>query len=455
MAFRHLGAASMAVASAVAIALVIALWPARAHAAPPPAGVAVHPWRFEASERPPFWPLRDPAARDRAFAALAEAGVQRARVDLRWNVIEGTFKGLRDWSEFDAIHRSALVHGIELLPTIGFTPRWASTDQRHDVWSPPANPDDYGDFVAAALERYPDIRAWEIWNEPNLAFFWRPRPDVGGFVALLRAADEARTRVGSQAKLVSGGLSSTGEDPFRWFDEMARLGAFAHVDGFGLHPYGRTRSPDHRKAFFLQVPEFRRRLVKLGRSDIGIWLTEYGTPNTAAASEYGPPISAEQQADNLGRAYTLVSMWPWVQDLSWYELQEGCADAHDPDCRFGLFDRDFGPKPAFVKLRAVLDGELTRLRSELTLRAARSKGRVVARGTLVKAGDESPAGTVTLRARRGSRTVSVPARARRGSYSASLGRLGPGSWRISAGYPGARLHLPAKARTVTVRVPQG
>jgi hypothetical protein len=441
-----------AVAVASAIALAIALCPVSADAAAPPAGVAVHPWRFEASERPPFWPLRDPGARDRAFAALAEAGVQRARVDLRWNVIEPNLKGLRDWSEFDAIHRSAVVHGIELLPSIGFTPRWASTDHRHDVWSPPADPEDYGDFVAAALERYPDIPAWEIWNEPNLAFFWRPRPDVGGFVALLRAADEARKRVGSQAKLVSGGLSSTGEDPFRWFDEMARLGAFAHVDGFALHPYGKTRSPDHRKAFFLKVPEFRRRLVRLGLPDVGIWLTEYGTPNTAAASEYGPPISAEQQAENLGRAYTLASMWPWVKDLSWYELQEGCSDGRDPDCRFGLFDRDFGAKPAFVKLRGVLGGELTRLRSEVTLRAARSKGRVIARGTLVKAGDDAPAGKLTLRARRGARTVSVPARASRGAWSASLRRLGPGRWTIVASYPGTRVHLPVKSVGVRVTV---
>jgi hypothetical protein len=335
------------------------------------------------------------------------------------------------------------------VPSIAFTPHWASDS--HEVWAPPRDPADYGDFVAAVLERYPDIDAWEIWNEPNLAYFWRTGPDVGRFVALLRAADEARKRVGSSAKLISGGLSATGEDPFRWFDEMARLGAFAHVDGFGLHPYSKTYPPDHPKAFFLKVPEFRRRLVRLGRPDVGLWLTEYGTPNASAATQYGPPITADAQAENLGRAYTLAAMWPWVENLSWYELQEGCDDGRDADCRFGLFDRAFAPKPAFARLRATLAGQRTLLRSDLNLRAAAGSA-VRARGTLTRAGVDAVGGTVTVTAHRGRRTRSVNARVKDGAYVARLGRLGPGRWRVVASAPATGWHLAARSSTATVRV---
>ena len=430
-----------------------ALWPASAGAAAARLGVSVHPWRFEASERPPFWALRDPAVRDRSFAALQAAGVSRARVDLRWNVIEQHFKGVRDWSEFDAIHRSAVAHGIKLLPSVAFTPAWAS-GVHDDEWAPPRNAADYGDFMAAALERYPDVDAWEIWNEPNLAFFWRPKPDVRGFVALLRAADEARRRVGSDARLISGGLSSTGEEPFAWFDEMARLGAFAHVDGFAFHPYGRTRPPDDRKGFFLKVPEFRERLVKLGRSDIEIWLTEYGTPNTDVETQYGPPISAEQQAENLGRAVTLASLWPWVENLTWYELQEGCTDAAHHDCRFGLFDHDFNPKPAFERLAAVAAGQRTRVRSEVTVAAGtvRARRSVRVRGALVKAGEAGANGPVRVRAVSGRRVRTVTAAARGGSYAAKLGRLRRGTWRVTASFAGTALHLPAKSPAARLRV---
>ena len=246
-------------------------------------------------------------------------------------------------------------------------------------------------------------------DEANLAFFWRPKPDVAAFVALLRAADKARDRVGSQARLISGGLSSNGEDPFRWFDEMARLGAFAHIDGFGIHPYGR-RGPDHPKSSFLRLPELRRKLVKLGREEIRIWLTEYGLPQTSAQTNFGPPATAEEQAENLGRAFTLASMWPWVENLSWYELQEGCTDREDPDCGFGLFNPDSGRKPALARLQATMGGAITRVRTTLTLalKAGKPSGgarRVTVRGALDKAGERSPAGSVRITATSGGRAL--------------------------------------------------
>lgn len=461
MVSRRLAAACAGAAIALTGSVALPAPSAGATSVAPISGVGVHPWRFESSERAPFWALRDPEVRDRSFAALQDAGVKRARVDLRWNVAEPLLKGVYDWSEFDAIHRSAVAHGIQLLPVIAFTPPWAN--ESAGIWAPPREPSDFGDFVAAALERYPDIDAWEIWNEPNLAFFWRPSPNVGDFVALLRAADEARKRVGSGAKLISGGLSSTGEDPFRWFDDMARLGAFAHVDGFGLHPYSRTAAPDDRKSFFLKVPEFRRRLVALGREEIGLWLTEYGSPNATVASQYGPPITAEQQAENLARAYTLASLWPWVANLSWHELEDACNDAKDPDCRYGLFTADREPKPAFGSLRSAIAGARVRLRSELTQRVAAGKPtgraggrarRVTVRGVLTTAGEPGAAGTVRVSAGAGGRVRSVRAKARDGSYTAKLGYLGPGTWRIVARFAGTKVHLPASSPVSTVRVPR-
>lgn len=336
---------------------------------------------------------------------------------------------------------------------------------------PPSDPQDFEDFFAAALERYPDIDAWEIWNEPNLGFFWRPAPDVGGFVQLLREADEARDRVGSDAKLVSGGLSSTGQDPFGWFDEMARRGAFDHVDGFAIHPYGRG-APDARKSFFLQLPRFRERLVALGRPEIGVWVTEYGSPNTTTATSYGPPRSAEEQAENLRLAYSLVSEWPWVRNLTWYELQEGCEDGADPECRFGLLRSDFAPKPGWDALKQAIFGDLPRLRSETTLRASsvrlarRARGsrrkprkrRVSVTGTVETAGVPRGATAVelvvtALSGRRAPRVVrTVTTRVRAGTFSKSLGSYGRGKWQIVARFAGTDRHLPSESRAATIRV---
>ena len=53
-------------------------------------------------------------------------------------------------------------------------------------------------------QRYPEAAAIEIWNEPNVHWFWRPRPDPARYTELLvealrgdqgrRPEDEGRGR---------------------------------------------------------------------------------------------------------------------------------------------------------------------------------------------------------------------------------------------------------------------
>ena len=98
-------------ALAVLVSLLLAAAPAAADSgsvrAPAIAGVALHPWGLGPDETPlPFWPLRNPATREQVFSAIQGMGVRRARVDFRWDRMEPLVKGVRDWSEFDAIHSS-------------------------------------------------------------------------------------------------------------------------------------------------------------------------------------------------------------------------------------------------------------------------------------------------------------------------------------------------------------
>ena len=55
-----------------------------------------------------------------------------------------------------------------------------------DQLSASGSPDAFADFAAGLARRYPQIQAWEIWNEPNTSFFWRPAVNAQAYVALLR-----------------------------------------------------------------------------------------------------------------------------------------------------------------------------------------------------------------------------------------------------------------------------
>jgi hypothetical protein len=353
----------------ILLALLLACLAApSAHARPASeiAGVAMHPWQLTNAE-----------TRERIFAGVAATGARWVRVDMPWNRVEEHGPTLRDghgqWSLLDAVVRSADRHGLKLIGILGYTPKWASDSG--EGWAYPyARP--FEDFFAAALRRYPQIPAWELWNEPNFERFSKPRPDPAGFVEFLRSARRARDSVGSTAKLISGGVAPGGQiDVFSWINEIASRGGLTLIDGFGVHPYS-SAEPDDPGSWMMQLEAIHERLGQLGRPDLPLWLTEYGAPTLPVASGYGPALSEQGQADRLRVAFALAARFDWVHNLTWYEYRDGCGSSGDPECNFGLVRADLTPKPAYGALREVIAGSTAKLRPRLFLSTRIRRARV-------------------------------------------------------------------------------
>src|SRR5438132_1581089 len=79
------------------------------------------------------------------------------------------------------------------------------------IQGPPKDLQDYANFVRAVASRYKGrIRAYEIWNEPNLAREWCGKPPSGKeYVQLLKLAYETIKAADPTAWIISAGLSPT------------------------------------------------------------------------------------------------------------------------------------------------------------------------------------------------------------------------------------------------------
>lgn len=353
----------------LAVVFALALWavPA-AHARPAVdiAAVAMHPWQ-----------VQTPEARERIFAGIAATGVRWVRIDMPWSWVEEHGPTVRNghgsWSQIDAIVAAADRHRLKLIPILAYTPRWASPSG--ELWAYP-NARPFEDFFAAALRRYPQIPAWELWNEPNLARFSKPRPDPAAFVEFLRSARRARDSVGSTAKLISGGLAPGGDiDVVGWINQVAIRGGLSLIDGLGMHPYS-VADPDDPRSWMMQLQALHTRLATLGRPDLPIWLTEYGAPTVSVGSGYAPAMNEQQQADRLRAAFALATRFDFVENLTWYEYRDGCTSSTDPECNFGLVRADLSPKPAYAALREVVAGATAKLRPRLLLSTKIREARV-------------------------------------------------------------------------------
>jgi hypothetical protein len=358
---------STLLAAALALSLALAAAPA-AHARPAGeiAGVATHPWQLHTAD-----------ARERAFSDIAATGAKWVRIDLPWHWVEEHGPSVRNghgsWGAIDPIFAAAQRHGLKLIPMVAYTPHWASDSG--EAWAyPDAEP--FETFFAAALRRYPQIEAWELWNEPNFTRFSKPRPDPAAFVEFLRSARRARDSVGSTAKLISGGIAPGGDiDVMPWINEVAIRGGLNLIDGLGIHPYSAV-SPDDPRSWMMQLPALHERLAKLGRPDLPLWLTEYGAPTLPVANGFGPPLTEQQQADRLRTAFALASRFDWIENLTWYEYRDGCGDRTDAECNFGLVRTDLSRKPAYDALRDVTAGATAPLRPSLLLSTKIREARV-------------------------------------------------------------------------------
>src|SRR5919204_6600214 len=178
---------------AVLIALVAALClPAAAHAGVPRDffGVMVN----GPLDQPSF-PL------DAESAAMHRDGVGSERMEIAWDLVEPQ-QGQYDYTLPDRKVLAAARAGIDVLALIVRCPAWAAA-QQGSVFSPPRDAADYAAFAKVLVARYgpggelwrehPEVtprpvRAWQVWNEPNISVYWTQQPFMRGYARLLDTA---------------------------------------------------------------------------------------------------------------------------------------------------------------------------------------------------------------------------------------------------------------------------
>ncbi len=187
--------------------------------------------------------------------AADQLGVKWVKEQVRWHDIE-TAKGTYDWSQTDIYLPSAAAQGLKVLVSVVTAPDWAR-EQGADLTQngPPANPQDYADFVVALLRRYPGkIHAVEVWNEQNLDREWTSTNGLSAanYVNLLHVTDQAVKAVDPGVIVISGALSPTGlndgvhaYDDFVYMDAMISAGLLNYADCVGAHHNGYNVSPDY------------------------------------------------------------------------------------------------------------------------------------------------------------------------------------------------------------------
>jgi len=326
-----------------------------------------------------LWWRPEVASRD--LQAIRQAGFTWVKQGFGWRDIEGAGKGVYDWSRTDTIVDLANAEGIDLLVRIDHQPAWAGGG--FPLNGPPDDLQDLADFLSALAGRYRGrIRAYQIWNEPNLAREWGGQlPDPGAYVALLRTAYGAIKAADPHAMVISAGLSPTGSwtdeaRPDDWYLQSMYEAMGSNSDGcfdvLGAHGAGYKSPPEidpdevaadedlggHRAFAFRRVEDLRAIMVQYGDADKQIALLEFGwTSDPRPDSPYNwHAVSEETKAEYLVRAYQYArEHWaPWIGLMSTIYIADPDWTPDDEQYWWAITEPGYPelrPRPAYTALQ--------------------------------------------------------------------------------------------------------
>lgn len=297
---------------------------------------------------------------NRELTAARDAGMWAIRVDVDWSVIEAR-RGIRAWTAVDRVVGAVTALGMCPVGVVGYTPRWAAraTDLPTDSHFRPADPATFAAFARDAAARYVDsIAVWEVWNEPNIATFYRPAPDAAGYGRLLTAASAAIKSASPTSAVISGGLApavDNGRDiaPVTFLTALYRGGFRRSFDAVGVHPYTYPALPDDPSTRSWNTAQkmwdMHDVMVAGGDGAKLIWMTEFGAPTGTAPTA----VSDEVQAETIRIVVTAARDVAWLGPAFVYSLRDSGTDPADPEQNFGLLRRDFTPKAAYGVVRGL------------------------------------------------------------------------------------------------------
>ncbi|MBE9471109.1 MAG: hypothetical protein IMY75_03235, partial [Chloroflexi bacterium] len=301
-------------------------WP-RVRLASPEYGMQVFLW----------WQEEEALQRD--LQLVHDAGFGWIKQHVGWRDVEGAAKGAFNWYFTDRIVADAEQLGLNVLFRLDREPVWTVPPEgTHSDNGPPENPRDFGDFCHALAGRYRGrVRAYQVWNEPNLAREWGGWvPDPVGYVELLRACYIGIKTADPDALVISAGLAPTGNGPPEAIPDvdyligMYEAGAAPYFDLLGVNAPGYKAPPEmspdevvandryggQRFFCFRHVEDAREIMLRYGDGDKQVAVLEVGwTTDPRPDSPYHwHAVTKEQQADYLVRAFCYAGEhWsPWI-----------------------------------------------------------------------------------------------------------------------------------------------
>ncbi len=330
-----------------------------------------------------------PETADRDLGMMREAGLTWVKQQFAWRDIEGAKKGAFNWENADRAVQLANKFGIDILARVDNAPDWAAPgcfNPAKKQMGPAKNMQDWLDFLHTFVTRYKGkIRAYEIWNEPNLAREWCGRPpNRAEYVAVLKASYAKIKSIDPNAIVVSAGLTPTSASNSeampdvtfvsKMYDAMQN-NSTGYFDALGVHAPGYKAppemSPDEvvknpaynngepvtgRVYCFRHVEDIRKVMEQRGDKNKQIVILEFGWTMDPIHKEYSWfAVDESTHGQYIVRAFQYAKQnWaPWIGAMFVIYMANPDWTEQTEEYWWAITKPDGTPRGAYVRIKAM------------------------------------------------------------------------------------------------------
>jgi hypothetical protein len=319
------------------------------------------------------------------FPIYRDLGVGIYETQLRWDDIAPTRPAnpldpadpAYQWpASLDQAVTEAAQSGIRVSVQLMRTPGWANGGR---AWNRvPTRPGDFADFAEAAARRYPPVKLWMVWGEPNRSPNFQPLvPETRGrtkltpaqasapryYARMLDATYAALKRVSPSNLVIGGNTFTVGEiSPYNWIRYVKLPGGRRpRMDMWGQNPFSARkpdlskpphgRGPDVNYSDFSDLDTFAFVLDRHQRDPRGrplrLFLSEYFLPTDHRNWEFPFYVTRATQASWLTAAYRIARRWSRIYTLGWIGLYDDPPRRDGREVNRGLIDLAGRHKPSY------------------------------------------------------------------------------------------------------------
>jgi len=268
----------------------------------------------------------------RQLELLKASGTKFIRMDFAWGGIERQ-KGEYNFSAYDRLVGDMDKIGIRCLLIFDYSNRLYDnglSPHTEEGWAA------FAKWAAAGAKHFAGKGVlWEIWNEPNIQQFWKPKPNAEDYSKLCLATIDAIREADRNAFIMAPASSTF---PWEFFETMGKQGVIGKLDAFSVHPYRQT-APETAEADYARLRGLIEKYAPGKKLPIvsGEWGYSTGWRG----------MDDEKQANYLVRQ-RLVNLWMGVPLSIWYDWHDDGPDPKEPEHHFGTVYLDYKPKPSYT-----------------------------------------------------------------------------------------------------------